>query len=74
MDLWNPDPVEDRWKGICRLAALAALVLFVYSVVTIFILIWLGSSPATVQECFDLIQKKRIVALLRLDLLTILIM
>ena len=74
MDLQNPDPVEDRWKGICRLAALAALILFVYSAVTIFILVWLGGSPATVQECFDLLQKKRIVALLRLDLLTILIM
>ncbi len=74
MDLQSLGVVEHRWKGICRLAALAAVILLGYCVVTIIILIWIGGSPATVEECFDLLQKKRIVALLRLDLLTIITM
>lgn len=74
MDPQSLDIEDRRWKGITRLAALAAVILLVYSVVTIIILIWLGGSPATVQESFDLLQNQKIVALLRLDLLTLLTM
>jgi hypothetical protein len=59
---------------MCRLGALAALILLAYSVMTMIVLVWLGGAPRTAQECFELIQKNSLTALLRLDLLTIVVM
>ena len=63
--------VAPEWKWMCRLGGGAALTLLVYSVVTLFVLVFLGTPPSTAQECFDLLQKSPFTALLRLDLLTI---
>ncbi|HVN19379.1 MAG TPA: DUF4386 family protein, partial [Dongiaceae bacterium] len=38
------------------------------------ILVFLGGAPATAQECFAMIQKNVVVAILRLDILTVLVM
>jgi hypothetical protein len=59
---------------MCRLGAMAALILLAYSVLMIIVLTWLGAPPRTAQDCFDLLQKNVWAGLLRLDLLTILVM
>jgi hypothetical protein len=68
------DAVEEEWKGLCRLGAVAALILLVYSVATMIVLAWLGGPPRTAQECFELMQRNLLTALFRLDVLTILVM
>lgn len=66
--------VEEHQKALCRLGAWAAVILLVYCLLTIVILVWLGGAPGTVQECFELIHKNVVNALLRLDILTIVVM
>jgi len=65
---------EDNWKAFCRVGAWAAIVLLIYSLLTLVILVRLGGAPDTAQECFAMIQKNLVTALLRLDVLTILVM
>jgi hypothetical protein len=64
---------SDR-KRLCWTGGIAALVLVVYSVLTMVQLIVLGGPPATAAEAFRLLQTDRIVGLLRLDLPTIIAM
>jgi hypothetical protein len=68
------DAARDDWKGMCRLGAVAALILLAYSLITMIVLAWLGGPPSTAQDCFDLLRKNLLTALLRLDLLTIIVM
>ena len=63
--------IGSDWKGLCRLGGVAALVLLLYSVVTMMVLTLLGVAPSTAAECFAMLQNNRIVGLLRLDLLTV---
>jgi hypothetical protein len=49
----------------------AALALFVYALVTMVVLVTLGGAPATAQEAFTILEKNRLVGLLRLDVLTL---
>jgi len=59
------------WKGLCRLGGVAALILLLYSVVTMIVLALFGVSPSTAAESFAMLQNSRIVGLLRLDILTV---
>ncbi len=59
------------WKGLCRLGGVAALILLLYSVVTMVVLILFGVPPTTAAESFAMLQNNRIVGLLRLDVLTV---
>lgn len=61
------------WKGLCQLGGVAALILLLYSVVTMIVLVAFGAAPSTAAECFAMLQNNRIVGLLRLDLLTVFI-
>jgi len=59
-------------KRLCRIAGIAAFILIVYSVVTMVLLITIGTQPLTVEECFQMLQENKMVGLLRLDILTVL--
>jgi hypothetical protein len=59
-------------RGLCRIGGVAAWLLMAYSLVTMVQLLVLGGQPATAAEAFSLIQQNRIVALIRLDLPTVL--
>lgn len=61
-------------NALCRVGAWSAGILFVYSLLTMAVLVWFGGAPETAQQCFELIQKNVAVALLRLDVLTVLVM
>jgi hypothetical protein len=60
--------------GFCRFGAWAAVILLIYSLLTMLILILLGAAPEDAQGCFEMIQKNVAVAALRLDVLTVLVM
>jgi hypothetical protein len=59
---------------LCRIGGAAALVLLVYSLVTMIQMIVLGGQPTSAAQAFDLLQHHRIVGLLRLDLPTVAVM
>ena len=63
--------IDPEWKGLCQLGAVAALVLLLYSIVTMLVLTLLGVPPSTAAECFAMLQHDRIAGLLRLDILTV---
>jgi hypothetical protein len=62
--------VDSEWRGLLRLGAVAALILLLYSVVTMVVLTLVGMPPSTAAECFAMLQQGRIIGLLRLDILT----
>ena len=66
--------VASDWSGLCRAGGIAALILIVYSLATIVQLLVLGGQPATAAEAFGLLERNRIVGLLRLDLPTVVAM
>jgi hypothetical protein len=70
----NGDTTGEKWIGLCRLGAAAALILLVYCVATMVVLAWLGGPPTTAQQCFELMQRNLPTALFRLDVLTIIVM
>ena len=65
------EPVDDRWQSLYPLGGASALILLVYSLATMVIMVLTGGQPATVEECFAMLQENRIAGLLRLDLLTV---
>jgi hypothetical protein len=62
---------SSTWKPLCRTGGVAAWLLMAYSLLTMVQLLVLGGQPATAAEAFSLIQQNRLVALLRLDLPTV---
>ena len=66
--------MDSNWKGLYKISGAAALILLVYSLVTMVILIAIGGQPKTAQECFTLLQNNRLTGLLRLDVLSILVL
>lgn len=58
----------------CRMGAIAALILLFYSLATIIQIVVLGGPPTAAAQAFDLLQHHRIVALLRLDLPTVIVL
>ncbi len=67
----NAENTDASWKGLYRIGGAAALILLLYSVVTMIILTLFGVPPSTAAECFTMLQNNRIVGLLRLDILTV---
>lgn len=57
-------------SGLCRTGGIAAFVLIVYCLATIIQVVVLGGPPTTAAEAFTLLQKNKMVGLLRLDLPT----
>jgi hypothetical protein len=68
------ESAASEWNFLCRIGGIAALILIVYSLATIVQLLVLGGQPATAAEAFRLLQRDRIVGLLRLDLPTVVAM
>ena len=62
---------ESRWKGLCRIGGLAALILLVYAVITMILLPTIGGPPDTAAETYTLLESNKLLGLLRLDLLTV---
>ena len=65
---------ESAAPPFCTLGAWAAVILLIYSLLTMLILLLLGVAPENAQTCFEMIQKNVAIALLRLDVLTVLVM
>jgi hypothetical protein len=63
-----------NWNILYKIAAIAALILLAYSLVTMVLLVAIGGQPETVREGFDLLAQNRVTGLLRLDVLTVLLM
>ena len=68
------EPAVSEWSGLYRVGGWAALVLVVYSLATMAQLLVLGGPPATAAEVFSLLQHRRIVGFLRLDLPTVIVL
>lgn len=66
------DPGDRR--GLCRIGAIAAYILIVYSLATIVQMVVLGGQPSTASEAFTLLRHNKALGLLRLDLPTIVVM
>ena len=66
--------VDAGWRTVCRIGGVAALILIAYSLATMVQLVLLGGQPTTAAEAFDLLQRNRLVGLLRLDLPTLFVM
>jgi len=65
--------IDSKWKDFYKIGGIAALVFIVYSLVTMIILLVLGGRPESALEAFNLLESERIIALLRLDALTLLV-
>ena len=63
----------NNWKSLFKLCGWIALILVVYSLVTMFILFVLGAQPETAAEAFEMLAGNRFIGLLRLDILTVLV-
>ena len=66
--------IQSGWNRLCTIGGIAAMVLIVYSIITMLLLLIISGQPATIEECYNLLQNNRFIGLLRLDLLTVLIM
>ena len=61
-------------RNLYRAGAYTAILFLVYVFVTIFILIFLGGGyPKNAAECFKMIQENRFIALLRLDIVSVVV-
>jgi hypothetical protein len=63
----------NHWKSLFKLCGWIAVIQVVYSLATMVILVLLGTPPTTAAEAFDMLKENRFVALLRLDILTVLV-
>jgi hypothetical protein len=66
--------IDFSWKSLYKMVGVTAVMLLVYSLITMIILIIIGGQPESAQEGFTLLQSNRVMGLLRLDLLTVLVM
>jgi hypothetical protein len=65
---------NSNWRNLYKLSGWVAIILLIYSLVTMVILLGLCGQPATAQEILDMLRQNRLVGLLRLDALTTLVM
>jgi len=65
---------EVHAAAFCRLGGWAAVILLIYCLLTMLILTLLGAAPENAQACFEMIRRNVAAALLRLDVLTVLVM
>jgi hypothetical protein len=62
------------WKSVYELGGWASLVFILYSLVTMVLLIVIGGQPETAAQAFEMLQENRLIALLRLDILTLFVL
>lgn len=58
-------------RTLCKAGGLAAYALIAYSLITIVQIVVLGGQPTTAEQAFSLLQRSKVVGLLRLDLPTV---
>lgn len=63
-----------NWDSLFKIGGAAAALLILYSLATMIQLVVLGGQPKTAAEGFALLQKNKLVGLLRLDLPTLVVM
>jgi len=64
---------DANWKSLYKLCGWIAVILVVYSLITMVILFLLGGPPTTSAEAFEMLEENRFIGLLRLDILTVLV-
>ncbi len=57
-----------------QLGGLTCMILIAYSLITILIMIGIGTPPESIEECFSMLNENRLHGLLRLDILTVFVM
>jgi hypothetical protein len=62
-----------NWKNLYRISGWVAWILLAYSLVTMAILLVLGTPPTTAAETFKMLEENRFIGLLRLDFLTVMV-
>jgi hypothetical protein len=62
---------RSRINALCRLGGIASLILVAYSLATMVQMVVLGGQPTSAAQAFGLLEQHRVIALLRLDLPTI---
>ena len=63
-----------KTKSLYWFGGLTCMILIVYSIITMLVMIILGSPPETIEKCFSMLNQNRINGLLRLDILTVFVM
>ncbi len=63
-----------KTKSLYWFGGLACMILLGYSIITMLIMIILGSPPETIENCFSMLNQNRLNGLLRLDILTVFVM
>jgi hypothetical protein len=61
------------WSSLYKIGGVSALIFIVYSLVTMVSLLTIGGQPESAAQAFDLLQENKLIALLRLDVLTLVI-
>jgi hypothetical protein len=54
-----------------RLGGIVCIILIAYSLITMFIMVGIGTPPKSIEECFTMLKENRLHGLLRLDILTV---
>jgi hypothetical protein len=62
---------QSQWKSIYKLGGWVSLVFILYSLVTMALLVVIGGQPETAVQAFEMLQENRLIALMRLDILTL---
>ena len=57
-----------------QLGGLTCMILIAYSLITMLIMVGIGTPPETIEECFSMLNENRLYGLLRLDILTVFVM
>jgi hypothetical protein len=65
---------QPQWKSVYKLGGWISMVFVLYSLVTMVLLIVIGGQPETAAQAFEMLQENRLIALLRLDILTLFVM
>ena len=65
---------NEHWQVLFKLSGWVALIFVMYSLITMVILVVIGGQPESAGEAFKMLTGNRLIALLRLDVLTVLIM
>jgi hypothetical protein len=66
--------MRPNWKTLYKLGGTTALIMLLYSLVTMVILVVIGGQPESAREGFNMLQANRLIGLLRLDVLSIFVM
>jgi len=57
-----------------QLGGLTCMILIAYSLITMLIMVGIGTPPESIEECFSMLKENRLYGLLRLDILTVFVM